>query len=253
MYDPAAGRFTAKDSWQGDYNRPMSYNAWLYVYANPVNLTDPSGFDAWDGTQIHIMIENHYITHYGVGRDIETNYFIPGASKNKIGNWGFADIADLDLHQIYEIKPIEYDLLGEQELYWYLAHLPGFWGPGTNYPYNDTYIGPWPGNPNKEVHAAMHILGVIAYWGEDKRPDIRLIPVPFIVPEQRVSKQQSFRPGLQPGFAPAYSGCSIDPQTGAVIIGGTAGTVTVATLLWYLGKLFSPLCGPAAPACAIAF
>jgi hypothetical protein len=47
MYSPTDGRFTTKDSWQGDYNRPMSYNAWLYVYANPINLTDPSGHDPW--------------------------------------------------------------------------------------------------------------------------------------------------------------------------------------------------------------
>ncbi len=45
MYDPAAGRFTTKDSWQGDYSRPMSYNSWLYVYGNPVNFTDPTGHD----------------------------------------------------------------------------------------------------------------------------------------------------------------------------------------------------------------
>jgi hypothetical protein len=25
----------------------MSYNGWLYVYANPVNLTDPTGHDPW--------------------------------------------------------------------------------------------------------------------------------------------------------------------------------------------------------------
>ena len=43
MYDPATGRFLTKDPWQGDYNKPASYNAWLYVYANPVNDTDPTG------------------------------------------------------------------------------------------------------------------------------------------------------------------------------------------------------------------
>ena len=43
MYDPASGRFTTKDSWQGDYNRPLSLNRWNYVYANPINDTDPSG------------------------------------------------------------------------------------------------------------------------------------------------------------------------------------------------------------------
>jgi murein DD-endopeptidase MepM/ murein hydrolase activator NlpD len=37
------GRFISKDIWQGDYSSPMSYNAWLYVYANPINYLDPSG------------------------------------------------------------------------------------------------------------------------------------------------------------------------------------------------------------------
>ncbi len=42
-YDPASGRFPTRDLWQGDYNRPLSFNRWLYGYGNPVNLTDPSG------------------------------------------------------------------------------------------------------------------------------------------------------------------------------------------------------------------
>ena len=42
-YDPASGRFPTKDSWQGDYNRPLSLNRWNYVEANPVNLIDPNG------------------------------------------------------------------------------------------------------------------------------------------------------------------------------------------------------------------
>ncbi|HLO31533.1 MAG TPA: SBBP repeat-containing protein, partial [Anaerolineales bacterium] len=45
LYDPLTGRFTTKDTWQGDYNRPTSYNAWLYAYANPINLSDPSGLN----------------------------------------------------------------------------------------------------------------------------------------------------------------------------------------------------------------
>src|SRR6266498_3055680 len=43
MYSPETGRFTTKDSWQGDYNRPLSLNRWNYVEGNPVNYTDPSG------------------------------------------------------------------------------------------------------------------------------------------------------------------------------------------------------------------
>ena len=42
-YDQADGRFLTKDSWQGDQYRPISYNSWLYVGANPINYTDPTG------------------------------------------------------------------------------------------------------------------------------------------------------------------------------------------------------------------
>jgi RHS repeat-associated protein len=43
-YASGVGRFVSKDPWRGDAGRPMSYNGWLYVYANPTNLTDPSGW-----------------------------------------------------------------------------------------------------------------------------------------------------------------------------------------------------------------
>ncbi len=45
-YSWAQGRFTTRDVWQGDPNAPMSYNAWLYAYANAVNLVDPTGYQA---------------------------------------------------------------------------------------------------------------------------------------------------------------------------------------------------------------
>jgi len=48
-YSGAQGRFLTADTSAGDAHRPMSYNAWLYGYANPVNLTDPSGRDPCDG------------------------------------------------------------------------------------------------------------------------------------------------------------------------------------------------------------
>jgi RHS repeat-associated protein len=44
-YAPEIGRFMTRDVWPGDYSKPMSYNSWLYAYANPVNLRDPSGRD----------------------------------------------------------------------------------------------------------------------------------------------------------------------------------------------------------------
>jgi RHS repeat-associated protein len=47
LYDPLTGRFTTKDSWQGDYNRPLSLNRWNYVRANPINYVDPTGQRDW--------------------------------------------------------------------------------------------------------------------------------------------------------------------------------------------------------------
>jgi RHS repeat-associated protein len=43
MYAPASGRFQTRDIWNGDSNRPMSYNKWAYVEDNPVNRLDPAG------------------------------------------------------------------------------------------------------------------------------------------------------------------------------------------------------------------
>ena len=42
-YSLETGRFLTKDSWQGDYNTPMSYNAWLYTFDNPINWVDRTG------------------------------------------------------------------------------------------------------------------------------------------------------------------------------------------------------------------
>ena len=42
-YNSSDGRFISRDTWNGDYNRPLSLNRWNYVEGNPVNLVDPSG------------------------------------------------------------------------------------------------------------------------------------------------------------------------------------------------------------------
>jgi RHS repeat-associated protein len=48
-YSPADGRFTSRDTWSGDVNRPLSLNRWNYTEGNPINRTDPSGQCYLDG------------------------------------------------------------------------------------------------------------------------------------------------------------------------------------------------------------
>jgi RHS repeat-associated protein len=43
------GRFITRDPWGGDTDQPMSYNAWLYAYADPMMLTDASGRNSCEG------------------------------------------------------------------------------------------------------------------------------------------------------------------------------------------------------------
>lgn len=43
-YSSGTGRFLTRDTWMGEYNRPLSLNRWGYVEGNPVNFTDPSGY-----------------------------------------------------------------------------------------------------------------------------------------------------------------------------------------------------------------
>ena len=42
-YAPQDGRFISRDTWSGNYNRPLSLNRWSYVENNPINFVDPSG------------------------------------------------------------------------------------------------------------------------------------------------------------------------------------------------------------------
>lgn len=40
MYSLTTARFLTRDSWQGNYKTPISYNYWLYGYSNPVKYVD---------------------------------------------------------------------------------------------------------------------------------------------------------------------------------------------------------------------
>jgi hypothetical protein len=42
-YASGTGRFTSHDLWSGDSLVPMSFNAWLYTYSNPIRYIDVNG------------------------------------------------------------------------------------------------------------------------------------------------------------------------------------------------------------------
>ncbi len=44
-YSPGMGRFISRDTWMGDYHRPVTLNRWNYGYSNPVLFADPTGKD----------------------------------------------------------------------------------------------------------------------------------------------------------------------------------------------------------------
>ena len=47
-YNSGDGRFISRDTWSGDYKRPLSLNRWGYVEGNPVNLVNPTGMKPGD-------------------------------------------------------------------------------------------------------------------------------------------------------------------------------------------------------------
>jgi RHS repeat-associated protein len=70
-YHTDMGRFITRDIWTGDVDVPMSYNKWLYVYSNPINHTDPSGFEACkQGTRYCILNNGGYLDtlHFGTSK-----------------------------------------------------------------------------------------------------------------------------------------------------------------------------------------
>jgi choice-of-anchor A domain-containing protein/RHS repeat-associated protein len=67
--DRSAGRFVARDRWEGDEEKPASLHGFVYANANPVQLADPSGFisisDPGTGMQVHSMLLDDFIAQGG--------------------------------------------------------------------------------------------------------------------------------------------------------------------------------------------
>ncbi len=80
-YDPSVGRFTTRDPFRGFAALPQSQNPYVYVYNNPINLTDPSGNSA---IVIGIVVVSvGAIVVIGGWVILSTYYFSPYAAQNR--------------------------------------------------------------------------------------------------------------------------------------------------------------------------
>jgi hypothetical protein len=79
MYSPATGTFLTRDSWQGDYNRPLSLNRWNYVNGNPINLMDPTGYGdnkySSGGSKPCVLNDNEQFCVLNSGAFIDESHF----------------------------------------------------------------------------------------------------------------------------------------------------------------------------------
>jgi RHS repeat-associated protein len=103
-YAPGQGRFLTKDTWEGDYSRPMSLNGWGYVEGNPIIRIDPSGYVSLHA-EVVIRLAFTYILspHYNIPSTIKPNPAYPGL---RTGKW--VDLADLGIREVYEVEPIDF-------------------------------------------------------------------------------------------------------------------------------------------------
>ena len=115
-YDPTTGRFITKDPVAGTLKNPLSQNAYIYGYDNPINRNDPSGEDGQqitNGTQI--------LLNYINGKNFESyvlSLFRFSRNYVDLRKFGFGryipDILDAEKNIIGEIKSGSYVYLSSQ-------------------------------------------------------------------------------------------------------------------------------------------
>lgn len=202
--DPDVGWFASADPFLGLAQEPMSLHRYLYAYASPLNLTDPSGLlPDWLltvllGISIHQYIGDNYVSSGPArrsNRQINTILEIPyrtclplPASCDRRPDLADASYAGSS-GEVYEIKSSIYpQSLALQQLGEYIVLLAQndplnrAWRPGTSYkpPTGFTVQGAF-GSVKVDVSGPLN--GLITYKATKRQTDYRNLfdPTPMIM------------------------------------------------------------------------
>ena len=108
IYDPNSGRFLTRNSWQVNYKSPLSLNAWIFAYDNPIMYIDPTGH--YGSANVHPFSENvHFNVTVRAIMSLPIAQLIPAITKNvtarelaeKIGGMD----SNTDFNQYHLVKP----------------------------------------------------------------------------------------------------------------------------------------------------
>jgi hypothetical protein len=153
--NPRTGRFHTMDTYEGDQQQPLSLHKYLYASDNPVNVSDPSGYDplsaAINGQLVHKRIAQDFrgkvpggVSGPAISTLLQNMY--PGTYFPTI--LMFPDLVDVPGKQVYEIKPFLRLADGKLQLAGYIAAFNYFdpagggWTAGTTYlPPTKIYLG----------------------------------------------------------------------------------------------------------------
>jgi RHS repeat-associated protein len=94
MYAPRMGRFLTRDTWEGDANKPLSFNKWGYAYENPLVNSDPNGNEPIEcfhaGSHIPGCIDYQpSLINPGRAHDIQNNLYLMANPKLLGKSWEY--------------------------------------------------------------------------------------------------------------------------------------------------------------------
>ncbi|WP_438350767.1 RHS repeat domain-containing protein [Paenibacillus sp. FA6] len=77
-YDPSVGRFLNEDTYEGEWNNPLTLNLYSYVFNNPLKYIDPSG-------HVAIGVDSEMWRVNGLINDQKAKWMLANDSNNKAG------------------------------------------------------------------------------------------------------------------------------------------------------------------------